>query len=93
MLQKPSLDLLLSAKFPHLVDKNLEHGFYFVHRLDFVTSGVMCIALNKKACAAAANSFQKRTSKKLYVALLRGHMSVNNLEITKSIGKSLLFVL
>ncbi|XP_050537005.1 RNA pseudouridylate synthase domain-containing protein 1-like [Daktulosphaira vitifoliae] len=84
--EKPSLDLLLSAKYPHLVNNNLEHSFYFVHRLDFVTSGVICIALNKKACAAASNRFQKRTSKKFYLALLRGHVSVNNLELTKSIG-------
>ncbi|XP_050436643.1 RNA pseudouridylate synthase domain-containing protein 1-like [Adelges cooleyi] len=84
--KSPSLDVLLIAKFPHLVVKNLEHGFYFVHRLDYVTSGVICIALNKTACSTASSNFQKRISKKYYLALLRGHVSVDNLDLTKAIG-------
>lgn len=86
-LQSPSLDLLLGQKYPHLVNKNLEHGFYFVHRLDYVTSGVICIALNKRACAAASSVMQKRISRKYYIALLRGHVSVNKMDIINPIGK------
>lgn len=87
ILQSPSLDLLLGKKYPHLVNKNLEHGFYFVHRLDYVTSGVICIALNKRACAAASSAFQKRISRKYYIALLRGHVSVNRMDLINPIGK------
>jgi len=88
-LQRPSLDVLLGKKYPHLVNSNLEHGFYFVHRLDFVTSGVLCIALNKRACAKASGAIQKRISRKYYIALVRGHVSKDRLDLTDSIGNRL----
>lgn len=88
-LQRPSLDVLLGKKYPHLVNSNLEHSFYFVHRLDFVTSGVLCIALNKRACAKASGAMQKRISRKYYIALVRGHVSEDHLDMTDSIGNKL----
>eukprot|EP00102_Acyrthosiphon_pisum_P025608 XP_016662818.1 PREDICTED: RNA pseudouridylate synthase domain-containing protein 1 [Acyrthosiphon pisum] len=86
---RPSLDVLLRKKYPHLVNSNLEHSFYFVHRLDFVTSGVLCIALNKRACAKASCAMQKRISRKYYIALVRGHVSQDHLDLTDSIGNKL----
>ncbi|XP_026813943.1 RNA pseudouridylate synthase domain-containing protein 1-like [Rhopalosiphum maidis] len=83
---RPSLDVLLGKKYPHLVNSKLEHSFYFVHRLDFVTSGVLCIALNKQACAKASGAMQKRISRKYYIALVRGLVSTDHLELTNSIG-------
>ncbi|XP_060841685.1 RNA pseudouridylate synthase domain-containing protein 1-like isoform X2 [Rhopalosiphum padi] len=83
---RPSLDVLLGKKYPHLVNSKLEHSFYFVHRLDFVTSGILCIALNKQACAKASGAMQKRISRKYYIALVRGHVSKDHLELTNSIG-------
>jgi len=78
--------VLLRKKYPHLVNDELEHSFYFVHRLDYVTSGVLCLALNKQACATASAAMQKRISQKYYIALLRGHVSSNIMDLTNSIG-------
>ncbi|XP_060880303.1 RNA pseudouridylate synthase domain-containing protein 1-like [Metopolophium dirhodum] len=83
---RPSLDVLLGKEYPHLVNSNLVHSFYFVHRLDFVTSGLLCIALNKRACAKASGAMQKRISRKYYIALVRGHVSKDHLDLTDSIG-------
>lgn len=77
----------LSKKYPNLVNPNLHHGFYFIHRLDFVTSGAICIALHKKACSVASIAFQKRATKKYYLALLRGHVSSELFDIGYAIGK------
>ncbi|KAE9523655.1 hypothetical protein AGLY_016207 [Aphis glycines] len=83
---RPSLDVILGKKYPHLVNSKLEHSFYFVHRLDFVTSGLLCIALNKRACAKASSAMQKRISQKYYIALVRGHVSKDHLDLTNPIG-------
>lgn len=83
---RPSLDVILGKKYPHLVNSKLEHSFYFVHRLDFVTSGLLCIALNKRACAKASAAMQKRISQKYYIALVRGHVSEDHLDMTNPIG-------
>lgn len=88
--QRPSVDLMLGKKYPHLVNDKLEFGFYFVHRLDYVTSGVLCLALNKRACAAASTAMQKRISRKYYVALLRGHVSENSMDLTNAIGNTVI---
>lgn len=47
----------------------------------------MCLALNKRACTLASSAMQKRISRKYYVALLRGHVSVNSMDLTMPIGK------
>lgn len=68
------------------MNPKLQHGFYFIHRLDYATSGAICVALHKKACSAASTAFQKRTTKKFYLALLRGHVSNEIIEISNAIG-------
>lgn len=69
-----------------MANPNLFHEFHFVHRLDYATSGVICIALNKKAARAASNAFETRTAKKFYLALLHGHINEPYLIIDKAIG-------
>jgi 23S rRNA-/tRNA-specific pseudouridylate synthase len=69
------LQLQLRQLFPDLVNPNLQHDFYFVHRLDYATSGIICIALHKKACSAATVVFSERKTNKCYLALLRGHVA------------------
>lgn len=69
------------------MNKNLRFGFYFPHRLDFSTSGVMCIALTKQSCAAASAAFQDRSTEKYYIALLRGHVSKRTIELNMPIGE------
>ena len=82
-----SLHYVLSKLYPALVNPKLRHYFHFVHRLDFVTSGVLCLALNKKAATAAAKCFEMRFAKKYYIALVRGHVSLEMIDVTAAIGK------
>lgn len=49
----------------------------FVHRLDFSTSGALCVALNKKASSAASKEFEARRVKKEYLALVSGFFFAN----------------
>ena len=42
----------------------------FVQRLDYATSGVMCIALNKKSAKKASLALEKRKVDKFYIALV-----------------------
>ena len=43
-----------------------------VHRLDFDTSGVMVIPLNKKSLSHISKQFQNRTTRKIYTAVVDG---------------------
>ncbi|BET00777.1 RNA pseudouridylate synthase [Nesidiocoris tenuis] len=84
---KASLHRRLCTEFPELVNPSLRHSFHFVHRLDFVTSGVICIGLNKKASSAAAASFEGRRVVKYYLAIVRGHVSGEIIQIDIPIGE------
>ena len=66
---------------------SLKHGFYFPHRLDYATSGVICIALNKKACAAAATAFSLQLTQKYYLALVHGHVRQELTDVCVRIGE------
>lgn len=76
----------LDFKFPHLSDTSVRHGFRFVHRLDYSTSGVLCIALNKLAAKAGGKAFDSKLVSKYYLALLHGHVNENSLLLDKAIG-------
>lgn len=77
----------LGNTFPMLINPKLFHSFYFVHRLDYSCSGALCIALNKAACAAASRAFVNQKTIKYYLALVRGHMKEDLLDISVPIGK------
>ena len=77
----------LKALLPDEVNNKLAHSFHFVHRIDYPTSGVLCLALNKKAAAQAAKAFSNRKTKKYYIALLRGHVAQELVDISLPIGK------
>ena len=87
---KVTLEHQIRKLFPYLADPRLVHGFYFVHRLDYATSGVICIAKNKKAAAHASAAFSERKTLKYYIALLRGHVSQDDeiIDLEWSIGKT-----
>lgn len=74
--------------FPELINKKLRHLFYFPHRLDYITSGAMCLALNKSACAAASSSFQNGKAIKFYLAIVRGHLSCDFIDVQLPIGEN-----
>jgi tRNA pseudouridine32 synthase / 23S rRNA pseudouridine746 synthase len=58
----------------------------FVHQLDYATSGVLVVGLNKASTASACRAFETGSAKKLYVALLEGHIA-SNLTIEEPIGR------
>ncbi|KAI7893246.1 pseudouridine synthase [Mucor mucedo] len=60
---------MLKEQFPEIPK------FRNVHQLDFATSGLFVLALNKKAAAAASKLFRDRTVKKTYLALVNGHLA------------------
>ena len=58
-----------------------------VHRLDKETSGVMLIAKNDAAHANLAEQFAQRNVQKTYLALLRGHLRLEEGLIDAPIGR------
>lgn len=84
LINKPSGLLSLSGKNPQ--NRDSVHyrlvqdfpGCTLVHRLDFGTSGLMVIALNKAVNAALCHQFSQRAVTKVYSALLCGHVEQNN---------------
>ncbi|XP_063225590.1 RNA pseudouridylate synthase domain-containing protein 1-like [Bacillus rossius redtenbacheri] len=81
-----SLQTQLHSVYPELVNHSLKHDFYFVHRLDYATSGVICVALNKRACSDATACFSARRARKYYVALVRGHVAWESARMDEAIG-------
>ncbi len=80
LINKPSGLLSLSGKNPQ--NRDSVHyrlvqdfpGCTLVHRLDFGTSGLMVIALNKAVNAVLCHQFSQRAVTKVYSALLCGHV-------------------
>ncbi len=80
LINKPSGLLSLSGKNP--LNKDSVHyrlvqdfpSATLVHRLDFGTSGIMIVALNKTVNAFIGKQFQEGKVLKTYTALLHGHV-------------------
>jgi tRNA pseudouridine32 synthase / 23S rRNA pseudouridine746 synthase len=81
LINKPSGLLSLSGKHPLNNDSvhfRLVQDFptaTLLHRLDFGTSGIMVVALNKQVNAHITKQFQARSVAKSYTALLHGHLA------------------
>lgn len=81
LINKPSGLLTLSGKHPLNLDSvhfRLVKEFpsaTLPHRLDFGTSGIMVVSLNKAISGHINRQFQERTVKKSYTALLHGHLA------------------
>ena len=73
-----SVYLRIKQQFP------LAEGSLIVHRLDMSTSGVMVLALTKRAQKNIQQQFVNRTIKKRYVAILEGNIEK---EMSKSHGE------
>jgi len=95
LINKPSGLLSLSGKNPQNLDSvhyRLVQNFpgcTLVHRLDFGTSGLMVIARNKAINAALCHQFSQRAVKKVYSALLCGHVENDEGVIDAPIAKDL----
>ncbi|CAG2255641.1 RNA pseudouridylate synthase domain-containing protein 1 [Mytilus edulis] len=77
----------LTDHFPQLSDDTLSHRFRFNHRLDYPTSGVLSLSLNKKAAAKFSKLFLKRSIRKHYLALVGGYLSEPYILVDIPIGK------
>jgi tRNA pseudouridine32 synthase / 23S rRNA pseudouridine746 synthase len=77
-LNKDSVHFRLVQKFPTAT---------LVHRLDFGTSGIMVVALNKQVNAQIGKQFQAGTITKTYTALLHGHVEQDSGVIELPIAK------
>lgn len=65
ILNRDSVHFRLRQRFPTAL---------MVHRLDFGTSGIMLLALNKSVNANLTKQFQDRSVIKTYMGLLHGHL-------------------
>ena len=82
-----TLQTQLNHCYPHLVDKKTAFGFRHVHQLDYATSGLLTVALTKKAAAAAGRLFEKRLVSKLYLALVDGHVAWEHASCDQTVGE------
>ena len=93
LINKPSGLLTLSGKHPLNKDSvhfRLVKNFptaTLVHRLDFGTSGIMIVALNKGVNAHIGQQFQARTVCKTYTAILHGDVVADSGDIDFPIAK------
>ncbi len=93
LINKPSGLLSLSGKHP--LNKDSVHyrlvqdfpSATLVHRLDFGTSGIMLVALNKSANAHLTKQFQARHVEKRYRAILHGRVREESGQIDLPIAK------
>ncbi len=87
LINKPSGLLSLSGKHP--LNKDSVHyrlvqeypTATLLHRLDFGTSGIMLVALNKAINGELTKQFQARTVAKTYTALLLNHVTEDRQQI------------
>lgn len=93
LICKPSGLLSLSGKNPLNKDSvhcRLVKDFpqaTLAHRLDFGTSGIMVVALNKHVNGHLTKQFQQRTVVKKYKAVLQGHVEKDSGVIDLPIAK------
>ena len=93
LINKPSGLLSLSGKHPLNLDSvhhRLKQDFpsaLMIHRLDFGTSGIMLIALNKEINKQLCRQFSERSVTKTYTAMLDGVVQSDNGLIDLPIAK------
>ncbi|EEY59981.1 RNA pseudouridylate synthase-like protein [Phytophthora infestans T30-4] len=69
-----TLEKALARDFPQ-VEK-----FRWIHQLDFATSGVLVVGVNKDATATGCRLFREKQVQKEYLAVVRGHLPFNPAE-------------
>ncbi len=79
----------LIYQFPDIKDAGPIHRPGIVHRLDKDTSGIMIAARTNHAWLAMTNQFRNRTVKKVYAAILCGHLYPETGEIDIPITRNL----
>lgn len=94
LIIKPTRLLSVPGRHPQnrdsVISRLLLHypGAAIVHRLDFDTSGVMVVPLNKPALSHISKQFQARTVSKHYIAVVAGLMEQDSGTIDLPIAAS-----
>lgn len=86
-LFQQTVQTFLKLHFPDLVNEKLYHQFYFPHRLDYATSGLLCIPKTKLSCTEISKALSDQRTQKYYIALVRGIVSFHILDVNIPIGK------
>ncbi|XP_065165739.1 RNA pseudouridylate synthase domain-containing protein 1-like [Atheta coriaria] len=84
-----TLQTYLLETYPQQSNAKLYHNFYFVHRLDYATSGIICIPMTKHACKVISEVFQSRRAEKYYIAIVRGILSQRIIVVQRAIGEEI----
>lgn len=93
LINKPSGLLSLSGKNPLNLDSvhhrlaQIYPHISLIHRLDFGTSGIMLLALDKTTNALLSQQFQSRTVTKRYQSIVAGHIKQDSGIIEAPISK------
>ncbi|XP_041984300.1 RNA pseudouridylate synthase domain-containing protein 1-like [Aricia agestis] len=82
--EKNTVTFYIGSLNSHL--RSSMNPLHFIHRLDYATSGVLCIAKKKSAAAEAGKLFEKRLTKKYYLAVVRGHITFDLADIDYPVG-------
>jgi hypothetical protein len=56
----------------------------WIHQLDYATSGVLCVGLNRRAAGLASCSFASRDVQKQYLAVLQGRLDISAYPLLES---------
>ncbi|XP_055769370.1 RNA pseudouridylate synthase domain-containing protein 1-like [Salvelinus fontinalis] len=86
--EKHTVQKQLGLRFPELADPGTYYGFRFCHQLDYSTSGVLCVALNKAAAGRVYHCFKDRRATKVYLALVRSWVEEEKMTVDFSIGQN-----
>lgn len=95
VLDKPSGLLSVPGRDPALFDSLVTRvrtqfpNAFPVNRLDKDTSGIVLMALNKKAHSCIGPQFENRTTQKLYTAIVWGHLAEDDGFIDLPLGRDL----
>ena len=66
--------------------------YKWIHQLDFATSGILCIALNKLAANISSKAFEMRKTYKEYIALLYGDLNISSFPCKNITEEELLMI-
>lgn len=73
LVHRSAIDFHEQHNAQELLQRQIEHRVFPVHRLDKPTSGVLLFALNKEIASNLAHKFQNHEIRKEYIAIVRGH--------------------
>lgn len=74
LVHRSAIDFHEQHNAQEILQQQINHDVFPVHRLDKPTSGVLLFALNKVIAADLAVKFQNREVYKEYIAVVRGHV-------------------